>query len=319
MSEEYRATTKYSHAPVMAAEVMAMLAPAPGEVCLDVTLGLGGHAAQIMPRLKGGAYIGIDRDPEALQRATHRLTALTHECKFSGHLSGYADAAYVLKQAGFGAVDLVLADLGVSSYQLDDPRRGFSFRFSDAPLDLRMGQQIGAPASQRIAQANKAELTQVLRDYGEIAQAGRLAGLLAAHPPQTTGDLARLASSLARTHELNKFLAKVFQAIRIWVNDELTQLAYLLKQIPQLVKNGARVVFLSYHSLEDRQVKRAFRDWEGPCVCPPAIPICRCNPQKLGERINKKALHPKSAEIAANPRARSAVLRGFRFWGNTHA
>lgn len=308
-----RTTSEYRHIPVMADEVVDVLSPAPGEVCLDVTLGLGGHAERLLPRLAGGAYIGVDRDRDALSRATARLSGVAGTCRFSAHAAAYADAAYVLKRAGFSVVDLVLADFGVSSYQLDAPERGFSFRHPDAPLDLRMGDDVARPASERIAAASVDELTRVLRDYGEVTQARRIANRLHAGPLRTTGDLMRAVGVDNRGKAANKLLAKVFQAIRIWVNDELEQIARLLRQIPELVRSGARVAILSYHSLEDRLVKQAFRDWEGQCACPPGQPVCTCDPVRLGERITRRAMRPSEREIRDNPRARSAVLRGFRF------
>lgn len=313
-----RTTTEYSHVPVMADVVVDMLSPSPGEVCLDVTLGLGGHAERLMPRLRGGAYIGLDRDRQGIARASERLRPLSGNCRLHAVAASYADAAFALKRAGFSVVDLVLADLGVSSYQLDAPERGFSFRYPDAKLDLRMDEGSGLSAADRLAAADEGEIARVLRDYGDVGQARQIAARLAANPPQTTGDLVRLVGVGNRGKFANKLLAKIFQAIRIWVNDELGQLAELLKQIPTFVKSGARVVFMSYHSLEDRLVKQAFREWEGQCNCPADQPVCNCNPIHLGSRIVRRAVRPSEAEIAENPRARSAVLRGFKFFEAPH-
>ncbi|RMF16068.1 MAG: 16S rRNA (cytosine(1402)-N(4))-methyltransferase RsmH [Candidatus Dadabacteria bacterium] len=303
---------EYDHQPVMVPEVLDALAPAAGEVCLDVTVGLGGHAAALMPLMPGGVYVGLDRDREALAQARTRLTELTSECRLELVNAPFADARIALRSLRVGQANMVLGDFGVSSMQLDHGDRGFSWR-KDAPLDLRMDTARGEPAWKVLAHADVDELAEVLRRFGEVRNARRIARAILEHPPRTTRELAEIAGHFAPPAARNRHLARIFQALRIWVNDELAQIERLLGDVPAIVAPGARVAFLSYHSLEDRLVKRAMQSWEGRCTCPPEQPVCRCGAAPLGTRLNRRPLRPSDGEVSVNPRARSAKLRAFRF------
>lgn len=302
-----------AHIPVMRDAVTELLEPQPGEVCLDVTLGAGGHAEALCVRLERGVYVGLDRDPVALKQAERRLRGCPHGVRLELVRGTFADARAALAKARVVAADMVFADLGVSSMQMDDRGRGFSYQHDAAELDLRMGPDAGPPATVRIEEADPEELAQVLRDYGEVRRARSLARSLAQTPPTTVGELKIRIGEVERREQRGRLWARVFQALRIWVNDELGQLERLLADVPELVRPGARLAIISYHSLEDRRVKRVFRDWEKGCVCPPEVPVCVCGGRSRGCRITRRPIRPEPSEVEANPRSRSALLRGFRF------
>lgn len=301
-----------AHVPVMLDEVVAALQPRPGEVYLDCTLGLGGHAEAMAARLApGGQVIGLDRDPATLAAARARLGALPLDVRWTFVRAPFGDARHALVAHGIERVDLVLADLGVSSMHLDQPERGFGYRHRQARLDLRMDPEAGPSAAERIAAAGADELTRVLRDYGEVVTARALAAELVATKPQTIGELLDAVATVERREPRKALWARVLQALRIWVNDELGQLERLLATLPRIAAAGARVAILSYHSLEDRMVKHTFRAWEqGPSE--PAGMVSPLMPKTLGRRL-RVPLKPSTAEVAANPRARSARLRAFLF------
>lgn len=311
VSAEAVAPASPAHVPVMLDEVAACLAPRPGDVCLDVTLGLGGHAARLAPEISDGVYVGIDRDPEALAFAERRLRALALPVRLSLHLATFAEAPRVLGEAGVDGADCILADLGISSLQLDAVERGFGWRFDDAPLDLRMNRELGAPASDLVAGADPDGLANVLRTWGEVRQARRVATALVGARPKTMRAFNEAIAPFERAEPRGGMRARVLQALRILVNDEMGQLAALLAAIPGMARPGARIAVLSYHSLEDRPVKLAMADWHRGCVCPPTQPVCTCGRPSLGRRLPDRS--PGEAELATNSRARSARLRGFVF------
>jgi len=295
----------YAHKTVLRDEVVELLAPKPGQRIVDTTLGGGGHAEALLER--GADVIGVDRDPEALAAATARLSS---HPGFSALLGNAASLVPLLGPLGFLPVDGVLADLGVSSPQLDDAARGFSFQ-TDGPLDMRMGPS-GQTAAEAIASADEATLAQVLREYGEEPFARPIARALKAAQPTTTGQAVEAVKRAvprrawpARTH----VATRTFQALRIWVNDELGALDGLLASLPELLKVGGRAAVISFHSLEDRRVKTAFRSLEGQCTCPPGLPVCVCGAGGSFRVLTKRAVKATEDEVASNPRARSARLR----------
>ena len=300
------------HAPVLLGEVLEGLAVRPGGRYLDATLGRGGHAAAILARLgEEGKLLAVDRDPEAIRAGERRFVG---DRRVSIVRGNFAELGRIAREAGFEAgFDGVLVDLGVSSPQLDDPARGFSF-LRDGPLDMRMDPDTGASAAQWLAQASEDEITRVLRDYGEERHARRIArALLRAReqaPLDTTGRLAAvIAAAIPGRPEPGKHPAtRSFQAIRIHVNQELAALDAVLDQALGALRPGGRLCVISFHSLEDRRVKRFMRrhaevaePWRGL----PEIPV-HARPSL---RLAGKAVRAGEAEVAANPRARSAVLR----------
>ena len=292
------------HVPVLLDAVRARAAGARRAV--DATLGDGGHAAALLAA--GAEVLGIDRDPTALERARRRLG----ESRIRYLESPYAAPAALDAVAGF-APDFILLDLGVSSRQLDEESRGFTFR-PGAPLDMRMG--AGTSAAALLAQADEAELTRIFGEYGDERRARRLAREVirrrATEPFATSDDLVNaIRGALGPATGPGDF-ARLFQAVRIAVNDELNGLAAALPAFRDALAPGGQLAVISYHSGEDRLVKHLFRGWEGHCVCPPRQPVCTCSPRSYGRAEPRKAIVPDRDEAAANPRARSAKLRFFR-------
>lgn len=300
-----------AHVPVMRDEVVACLAPRAGDVCLDATLGLGGHAAALAPHLGAGVYVGLDRDPQALALAGERLQALALPVRWSLQHAAFAEAPQALASAGVRGADCILADLGISSLQLDSVERGFGWRFDDAPLDLRMDAGRGIPAAERLDGADLDEVARVLRDWGEVRQSRRIAAALLAARPRTMAECNAAIAPYERAEPRGSLRARVLQALRIWINDEIGQLDAFLAAVPAMACPGARLCILTYHSLEDRPVKKALQAWQRGCICPPVQPVCTCGRPPLGRRHLQAA--PAAAEQAANPRSRSARLRGFIF------
>jgi 16S rRNA (cytosine1402-N4)-methyltransferase len=299
------------HAPVLLGEALEALAVRTAGSYLDATLGRGGHAAAILEQLgETGKILAVDRDPEAIRAGQRRFVG---DQRVSIVRGNFAELGRIAREAGFDAgFDGVLLDLGVSSPQLDDPARGFSF-LRDGPLDMRMDPDSGCSAAEWLAHADEREIVRVLRDYGEERHARRIArALLKARqeaPIETTGRLATVIAAAVPRREPGKHPAtRSFQAIRIFINDELGALDAALEQVPGLLKPGGRLCVISFHSLEDRRVKRFIRHhsetaepWRGL----PEVPE-HARPQL---RPVGKARRADETEVAANPRARSAVLR----------
>jgi 16S rRNA (cytosine1402-N4)-methyltransferase len=325
----------------MRAEVREMLAPRPGGVIVDATVGAGGHAAELLPALgPSGRLIGIDQDPEALAVAQECLAAaaraLDAEAPAITLVHGnFRDLRALLAEVGVEAVDGLLFDLGVSSMQLDRPERGFSFR-SAGPLDMRMdptapslpsrpsfdgigrapGGAHGYPtAADLVRELPERELARIFREYGEERWAARVARRIVERrerrPIVTTDDLAAIVRSAIPTRGPATIdpATRVFQALRIAVNRELEVLAVALEQGAELLSSGGRIAVLSYHSLEDRIVKQTFLRLSGRCLCPKKLPVCACGARPLLRILTPKPLVPSETERAANPRARSAKLR----------
>lgn len=287
------------HTPVLLSETLALLSPQPGEVVLDVTLGLGGHAQALLKATDpDGRLIGLDADAVNLAEAQRRLASW--EGRIALHHANFRSTLDVVDKP----VDVLFADLGVSSPHFDDPSRGFTFR-ADAPLDLRFDQQAGSTAAEWIAAASAQEITDALREFGEVNQAYRLAQVIKKRHPLTTTELAECVEEVC-TWRTSSILPQVFQALRIAVNDELGSLRTLLDAIPQLLHPGGRCGIIAYHSLEDRLVKQYFRT-----LC--AVEKDPETGQDMGKPayvlLTKKAIVPGAQEIAQNPRARSAKFR----------
>ena len=304
------------HIPVLAEEVMSMLAPAPGSLQIDATLGGGGHTERILEATDpDGRLLGLDADGAAIARVAGRL-----QPRFGDRLvlrqANFRELAALAPAAGFGQVDGALFDLGLSSYQLADTDRGFGFR-AGGPLDMRFDTSRGVPASELLATLGARELAAIFGRFGEEPRAGRIARAIvdARHvaPVTTAEELAALIERVAppnprqprRTHPATR----VFQALRIAVNEELDALHEGLAAALDLLRPGGRLVVLSYHSLEDRIVKRFFAAERRGCVCPPEIPVCVCGRNPRLRLVASPSMTPTAAEIEANPRARSARLR----------
>lgn len=308
--------TEFHHLPVLYDEVMTWMAPSPSGVYADGTLGGGGHSEGIL-RLSGGkaTLYGIDRDEAAIAAASARLRDYPGFHAIHGN---FHDAKALLTAAGAPALTGALLDLGVSSYQLDNGERGFSYH-EDAPLDMRMDQSAGQTAADYLASVSQEELRRVLRDYGEEKWAARIAEILmekrAQKPILTTGDLVKVVDAAipkaVRRKDDGHPARRTFQAIRIAVNDELTPLERALEDFVELLTPGGRLLVITFHSLEDRIVKTTFRRLQNPCTCPPKAPICTCGKTPAGKALAGGGVKPSADEVASNPRARSAKLRVF--------
>ncbi len=305
------------HIPVLVREVLELLAVAPGERVLDATVGLGGHSEAILESVGGGIeLVGLDRDPAALAIARERLSRWGGRVRLV--LSRFSRFPEVLAGIGWDGVDAAILDAGISSLQVDDPERGFSF-LADGELDMRMGgaTEGEAPAATLVNKAPFERLREIIREYGEDPQAGRIARAIVAarekRPIAGTRELAGIVEAAypakwratARQHPATR----TFQALRMAVNAELTELEAFLERIPDYLRPGGRVAVIAFHSLEDRLVKRAFRREATGCVCPREQMVCVCGHVARLRVLTRKPVTPGPAEVAENPRSRSAKLR----------
>ncbi len=295
-----------AHVAVLVGEVVEWLRPRPGACLVDATVGLGGHATALLAAAPGARLLGLDRDRAALARAAERLPGervVLRQARFS-------ELAAVLAELKWDGADAVLLDLGVSSLQLDDPARGFSFRV-DAPLDMRMDAGSDPSAAEIVNQWPERELARILAAFGEEPRARALARAIArARPLRTTGELARVIGGvLGRGRPGLHPATRSFQAIRMAVNDELGELERFLADGYRVLRPRGRLAVLAYHSLEDRRVKDAFRRWAADCLCPPRTPRCVCGWSAKVRLLTRRPLRPSAREVARNPRARSARLR----------
>jgi 16S rRNA (cytosine1402-N4)-methyltransferase len=304
------------HLPVLADEVVTMLAPAPGSLQVDATVGGGGHTERILAATDpDGRLLGLDADGAAIARVRDRL-APRYGDRLRLRQANFRDLGSVAPEEGFAPIDGCLFDLGLSSYQLADQARGFSFR-TEGPLDMRFDTSRGVPASELLETLDVQELTALFRRYGEEPFAGRIARAIVearrTAPIGTADELAAIVERVApgrapgrrRVHPATR----IFQALRIAVNEELTALEQGLAAALDLLRPGGRLVVLSYHSLEDRIVKRFLQAERRGCTCPPEAPVCVCGRSPRLRLVVPKGIVPAAAEIAANPRARSARLR----------
>jgi 16S rRNA (cytosine1402-N4)-methyltransferase len=299
------------HEPVLLSQILEYLVPARRDgVLVDATIGLGGHAEALLERHPDIRLLGIDRDPEALERSRQRLSRFGDRVTLArGRHESLID---ILKQSNIESASGLLADLGVSSMQLDDAARGFSFRF-EGPLDMRMGSE-GRSAADLVNTLDERELARILRDYGEEPMARRIARAIVdardEAPIVSTTRLAEVIRSVkrARFHDVDPSTL-TFQALRIATNEELVGLDRFVDDAVTVLEPGARVAIISFHSLEDRIVKRAFRRLEGECTCPPNMPVCGCGAKALIEALTGRPLTASEEEEGRNPRSRSAKLR----------
>ena len=302
--------SEFVHESVLGREIVEALRPAPGKLLVDCTLGGGGHAALFLER--GARVIGMDKDPRALAAANARLARFGEA--FRAVRADFRDARAVLDALGIGDVDGALADLGVSSPQLDDPARGFSFS-RPGPLDMRMGQE-GEALADLLRRVDERELARILKEYGEEPFARPVArAVKRALDDGGPMDTARLAEVVSRAIPRKAWPRKIhpatrtFQALRIAVNDELGALAAWLDALPRLLAPGGRAAVISFHSLEDRRVKERFRALTQACTCPPDLPVCACGAKATFAPVTKKAVVASDGEVARTPRARSAKRR----------
>jgi 16S rRNA (cytosine1402-N4)-methyltransferase len=298
------------HAPVLLKETLVALAPEPGGRYCDGTLGLGGHAEQILLRsAPTGRLLGIDRDPEALAQAGRRLAAFGNRALLVQ--GSYADAAASVGDAGLAPLSGLLLDLGVSSLQLDSAERGFSFQ-REGPLDMRFDNTSAQPsAAWLVNEESEAGLADIIWRYGEEQASRRIArAIVRARPLRTTTELAKVVTQAIGRHPPHISPAtRTFQALRIAVNQELEALQRLLDQAGGLLESGGRLVVLSFHSLEDRIVKQFIQRESRDCICPPTLPECRCGHRRTFTPLNRRPITPEPAELQHNPRSRSVKLR----------
>ena len=305
---------EFKHDSVLLAEVLEQLVIKPNGIYVDGTLGGGGHAFEVCRRLEKGHLYGIDQDEAAIRAAGERLASFGEQVTI--RRENYCNLRTALEAEGVGGVDGILLDLGVSSYQFDNSERGFSYRF-DAPLDMRMDRRQGLTARDIVNNYSEDDLRRIIRDYGEDRFAGNIARYIVRKreekPIETTFELnevirAAIPAKMRRDGHTSK---RTFQAIRIECNRELDVLKNSLDDFIDMLNPGGRLCVITFHSLEDRIVKTAFRKNESPCTCPPEFPVCVCGKVSRGTVVTKKPILPGEKELAENSRSRSAKLRTF--------
>ena len=307
---------EFKHIPIMLDEVIEGLDIKPDGIYVDGTLGGGGHSYEIAKRLvSGGRLIGIDQDEAAIKAAGARLSGFGDRVTIVR--SNYAQMVSVLQSLGIEQVDGILLDLGVSSHQLDNAERGFTY-MEDAPLDMRMDRRQEKTAGDIVNFYSQAELTRIIRDYGEDKFAAKIAakiiGFRENKPVETTGELAEIIkSAIPMKYRLTGGhpAKRTFQAIRIELNRELEILEESIEGMLDILSDRGRMAVITFHSLEDRIVKSAFKKAESPCTCPPDFPICVCGKKSKGFVASRKPLIPSEEEMERNPRAKSSKLRIF--------
>jgi 16S rRNA (cytosine1402-N4)-methyltransferase len=303
---------KFAHTSVLIQESMGLLKPRPGECYLDGTLGGGGHAEEILLRSSpDGRVLGLDWDEDAVRAAGQRLNRFGD--RLTVRQANFDQAKEILAHINWDRVDGVLLDLGVSSHQFDAAERGFSFQAS-APLDMRMDRRQRLTALEIVNSFPEAEIAKIISDYGEDPRARRIAAAIATERKdraiETTIDLADLISRVkGKRSRAHHPATQTFQALRIAVNRELETLKRFLESGYELLRPGGRMVIISFHSLEDRLVKTAFRKWSEKCVCPPRTLKCECGWSQKAQRLTRKPIIASAEEVRANPRARAAKLR----------
>ena len=309
---------EFKHRPVLLEETIESLKIRPDGIYVDGTLGGAGHASQVCKRLsEKGRFVGIDQDDCALQVAGERLKEFGKNVRIDCVKSNYCQMKSVLENLGIDKVDGILLDIGVSSYQLDNAERGFTYR-EDAPLDMRMDQSSSFSAKDVVNQYDEMQLYRVIRDYGEEKFAKNIAKHIVAARQEkeieTTGELIEIikASIPAKVRATGGHPAKrTFQAIRIEVNRELEVLQDSIDEMIDLLNDGGRLCIITFHSLEDRIVKVRFKNNENPCTCPPDFPVCVCGRKSRGKVITRKPIVPSEQEVQENKRSKSSKLRVF--------
>jgi 16S rRNA (cytosine1402-N4)-methyltransferase len=304
------------HRPVLLLETLKFLAPERGGLFVDCTVGLGGHSEAILKASNETRVIGIDRDPAALALTKERLASFG--VRFRAVHANFRDIARVLHEAEESEPAGILADLGVSSFQLDSAERGFSFRF-DAPLDMRMDPTTGSTAADLLAELAEEEIARIIFEFGEERHSRRIARRIVerrerGQPVATTKELADLVVQAVRAGKWKQVhpATRTFQALRIAVNKELDGLAQFVETSIDLLAPGGQFVVISFHSLEDRIIKQELRRLSGYCQCPPRLPICSCGAREVVEILTRRPITPGPAELEENPRARSSKLRACR-------
>lgn len=296
------------HIPVLTREVVEWLAPTAPGLLVDATLGLGGHASALLEAAPGFQLLGVDRDPEAVAEARRRLAP--YEGRVTLVNARFDSLPDLLAERGLPRPAAILADLGCSSLQLDSPERGFSFA-ADGPLDMRMGPD-GATAAELVNSADEEELVSLFWRYGEERRSRAVArAIVRQRPLASTDELSRLVERVVPKGRNQKIhpATRVFQALRIAVNDELGQLERFLSPAVRSLRPGGRMAVIAFHSLEDRIVKHGFAALQGLCTCPPDFPECRCAPERLVRVLTRSPIRPTDDEVRGNPRSRSARLR----------
>ena len=301
------------HRPVLLEETMKLLAPERGGLFVDCTVGLGGHSEAILKSSPDSRVIGMDLDPAALAYSRQRLAPFGN--RFRAFQANFRAINAVLQQADERDPNGVLADLGVSSMQFDSPERGFSFRF-DAPLDMRMDPGTGATAADLLQQLPESEIARIIFEFGEERHSRRIARRIVERreqgkPITTTTELADLVRHAAGGHKRQQIhpATRTFQALRIAVNNELEGLGEFVESAVDLLIPDGRFAGISFHSLEDRILKRELKRLSGHCECPPRMPVCSCGARKVVEVLTRRPVAPGDQDIDENPRARSAKLR----------
>lgn len=305
---------EFRHTPVLLDQCIENLNIRPDGIYVDGTLGGGGHSFHICERLsEQGMLIGIDRDRDALEAAEKRLREFS--CRKYFVQSNYADIRTVLAEKGIEKIDGALLDIGVSSFQLDNAERGFSY-MQDAPLDMRMNREDDLTAYDVVNSYDRDELTRIIREYGEERWASRIAAFIvrarAEKPVESTSELVELIKEAipARARRSGPHPAKrTFQAIRIEVNDELGELSRAVDEYLDVMNRGGRLCIITFHSLEDRIVKQKLQKRADPCTCPPEFPVCVCGKKADIRKVTRKPIVAEASELDLNPRARSAKLR----------
>ncbi len=306
---------EFSHVSVLLNECLDALKINPDGIYVDGTLGGGGHSLEIAKRLTTGRLIAVDRDEDALSAAGKKLSDYNkNNEKIVFVKNNFKNLNQILMELEVPGVDGILLDLGVSSYQLDEPSRGFSYN-NDAPLDMRMDADSSFSAYDVINEYSEDKLFKVIRDYGEEKWAKRIAQFIVLNRPVETTlqlvDIIKAAVPKGARRDGPHPAKRTFQAIRIEVNKELEGLDFAIESMAKCLNPGGRFVIITFHSLEDRIVKNVFRNEENPCSCPPEFPICICGKTKRGKVITRKPILPSEEELELNPRARSAKLRVF--------
>lgn len=302
----------FNHQPVLLNETMEILVNTPGSRFVDATLGAGGHAEALLTRRPDAHLLGLDRDINAIQNASERLRQFGN--RFKALHTNFSNLCEAIRQAGWNFADAILLDIGVSSPQIDDPNRGFSFRF-DGPLDMRMNQEEGTTAADILNNASEKELADIFYKYGEELKSRKIAAEVVRRrqtaPWKTTSEFNELLERIVgRAHQHGLPPAtRCFQALRIAVNNELEELKSALAQAIDCIAIGGRIAVISFHSLEDRIVKNFLKEQAATCTCPPGMPICTCNKIQTIDIITRKPITATEEEIKENPRAASAKLR----------
>ena len=305
---------EFNHYSVMLKETVDALMPEKGGIFVDGTLGGGGHSFYLASKLPcGSRLIGIDRDGDAILAATERLKPFSD--KFVAVQNNYYEIDEVLNSLGISEIDGIMLDLGVSSFQLDTPERGFSYMHS-SPLDMRMDKRGGKSAYDVVNEYTEDELKRIIFEYGEEKFAARISSAIvtsrAKKPIETTFELVDIIKSAMPAFakgESQHPAKRTFQAIRIEVNNEIKIIEPAIRAMVRRLKKGGRIAVITFHSLEDRAVKQTFADMARGCICPPSLPVCVCNHKPEIELVLRKPILPSESEIEINPRSRSAKLR----------